>query len=111
LNAGLKPTSDQEAHMNIDVHSVHFELSEASRNYLDTKVERIGYAKDMIIDLLFVFTKDSKRYKLEVTANFRWGARAHIEETVFDFNSGIDILIDKLDQKLTKEKEKVQEKK
>jgi putative sigma-54 modulation protein len=96
--------------MNIDVRSVHFELSEASRNYLTTKIERIGYAKDMIIDLLFVFTKDANRYKLEVTANFRWGSQAHIEETAFEVNPGIDVLIDKLDQKLTKEKEKAQQK-
>ena len=97
--------------MNIDVRSVHFDLSEQSRAYLDTKVERIGYAKDMIVDLLFVFTKDAKNYTMEVTANFRWGKRAHIEETAFEINPGIDILIDKLDQKIVKEKEKIQTRK
>jgi putative sigma-54 modulation protein len=97
--------------MNIDVRSVHFELSEESRKYLATKVERIGYAKDMIIDLLFVIAKDANRYKVEVTANFRWGAQAHLQETAFEVNPGIDLLMDKLDQKLAKEKEKMQEKK
>ncbi|MCX7026575.1 MAG: ribosome-associated translation inhibitor RaiA [Spirochaetes bacterium] len=96
--------------MNIDVRSVHFELSEESKKYLATKVERIGYAKDMIIDLLFALTKDANRYKLEVTVNFRWGAQAHLQETAFEVNPGIDILMDKLDQKLTKEKEKIQQK-
>ena len=61
--------------MNIDVRSVHFDLSEESRQYLATRAERIGYAKDMIVDLLFVITKDSKNYKLEVTVNFRWAYR------------------------------------
>ena len=97
--------------MNIDVRSVHFDLSEESRKYLAAKTERIGYAKDMIVDLLFVFTKDSKNYKLEVTANFRWGVQAHLQETSFEVNPGIDLLIDKLDQKITKEKEKIQERK
>jgi len=97
--------------MNIDIRSVHFELSEESKKYLDTKLERIGYAKDMIIDLLFVFVKDANRYKLEVTVNFRWGIQAYLQEIAFEVNPGIDILIDKLDQKLTKEKEKIQEKK
>lgn len=97
--------------MNIDVRSVHFDLSEESRKYLATKTERIGYAKDMIVDLLFVFTKDSKNYKLEVTANFRWGVQAHLQDTSFEVNPGIDLLIDKLDQKITKEKEKIQERK
>ncbi|MFA6366616.1 MAG: ribosome-associated translation inhibitor RaiA [Candidatus Hydrogenedentales bacterium] len=97
--------------MNIDVRSVHFDLSEESRQYLATRAERIGYAKDMIVDLLFVITKDSKNYKLEVTVNFRWGVQAHLMETSFEVNPGIDLLMDKLDQKISKEKDKIQERK
>ncbi|MEN6363866.1 MAG: ribosome-associated translation inhibitor RaiA [Rectinema sp.] len=97
--------------MNVDVRSVHFDLSEKSRAYLDEKLERIGYAKDMIVDLLFVFTRDSKDFKCEVTVNFRWGLQAHLQEHSFEVNSGMDILMDRLEQKITKEKGKVQEKK
>jgi putative sigma-54 modulation protein len=94
--------------MTIDVRSVHFDLGEASRAYLNGKLERIGYAKDMIVDLIFIFTKE-KDFKLEVTANFRWGVQAHVEEREFDLNAGIDKLVDRLEQKISKEKEKVQE--
>jgi putative sigma-54 modulation protein len=97
--------------MNIDVRSVHFDLSEASRQYLANRLERIGYAKDMIVDLLFVFTKDAKSYKLEVTSNLRWGTQFHLMENSFEVNPGIDLLMDKLDQKMSKEKEKIQERK
>ena len=97
--------------MKVDLRSVHFDLSEESKQYLMTKIERIGYAKDMIVDLLFVFTKDAKNYKLEVTANFRWGVQAHLQETAFEINPGIDILMDKLANKLVREKEKIQERK
>jgi putative sigma-54 modulation protein len=97
--------------MKVDVRSVHFDLSEESKNYLTTKIERIGYAKDMIVDLLFVFTKDAKKYNLEVTANFRWGIQAHLEESAFEINPGIDVLIDRLDHKIAKEKQKIQERK
>ncbi len=96
--------------MTVDVRSVHFELSDKSRDYLDQKLERIGYAKDMIVDLIFVFTKE-KEFKLEATANFRWGLQAHVEERDFEVNPGIDKLMDKLEQKISKEKEKIQEKK
>lgn len=96
--------------MTIDVRSVHFELGQKSRDYLDTKLERIGYAKDMIVDLIFIFTKE-KDFKFEATANFRWGVQAHVEERDFDVTAGIDKLMDKLEQKISKEKEKVQEKK
>ena len=50
--------------MNIDVRAVHFDLSEANRAYLDKKLERIAYAKDLIVDLLFSFTKE-KQFKCE----------------------------------------------
>lgn len=94
--------------MTVDVRSVHFNLSDTSREYLDKKLERIGYADDKVVDLIFVFTKD-KDFKLEATVNFRWGTQAHVEERDVDVNPGIDRLIDRLEQKITKEKEKVQE--
>jgi putative sigma-54 modulation protein len=59
--------------MNIDVRSVHFDLSDQSRQYLNTKISRIDYAKDMIVDLLFVFTKDAGRFRLEVTRQLPMG--------------------------------------
>ena len=96
--------------MNIDVRSVHFDLGEANRSYLDKKLERIAYAKDLIVDLLFAFTKE-KQFKCECTINFRWGASAHVQETDFDLTAGIDKLMDTLEQKINKEKSKVQDKK
>ncbi len=96
--------------MTIDVRSVHFDLGDVNRSYLDKKLERISYAKDLIVDLLFAFTKE-KQFKCECTINFRWGATAHIQETDFDLTAGIDMMMDKLEQKIVKEKTKVQDKK
>lgn len=97
--------------MTIDVRSVHFDLSEANKAYLDKKLERIAYAKDLIVDLLFAFTKDNKQFRCECTINFRWGASAHVQETDFELPAGIDKLMDILEHKITKEKSKVQDKK
>lgn len=96
--------------MTVDVRSVHFDLSSTSRAYLDAKLERIGYAKDMIVDLIFIFTKE-KDFKFEATVNFRWGAQAHLEERDFEVSPVIDKLMDRLEQKISKEKEKIQQKK
>ncbi len=96
--------------MTIDVRSVHFDLGEASKAYLDKKLERIAYAKDLIVDLLFCFTKE-KQFKCECTVNFRWGSTAHVQETDFDLHAGMDKMMDILEQKITKEKTKVQDKK
>jgi len=37
--------------------------------------------------------------------------QAHVEEREFDVNTGMDKLMDRLEQKISKEKEKVQERK
>jgi len=95
--------------MNIDVKAVHFTLRDESREYLDKKVARIHNAENMIIDLMVTLTKD-KDFSAEATVNFRWGVSVHIKEHDFELNPAIDKMMDKLEQKITKEKEKVKEK-
>jgi putative sigma-54 modulation protein len=41
--------------------------------------------------------------------NFRWGVSIHVKEQDYDINRAIDKLMDKLEAKITKEKEKVKE--
>ncbi|MDR2072237.1 MAG: ribosome-associated translation inhibitor RaiA [Spirochaetaceae bacterium] len=95
--------------MNIDIKAVHFTLRDDSRDYLDKKITRIHNAENMIVDLLITLTKD-KDFSAEATVNFRWGVSVHIKEQDFDLNPAVDKLMDKLEQKITKEKEKVKEK-
>ncbi len=95
--------------MNIDVKAVHFTLREGTREYLDKKIARIPNAENMLVDLLFTFTKE-KDFAAEATVNFRWGVSVHVKETDFELNAAIDKLMDKLESKVIKEKEKVKEK-
>jgi putative sigma-54 modulation protein len=95
--------------MNIDVKAVHFTLHENARAYLDRKITRIHNAESMIVDLLFTLTKD-KDFIAEATVNFRWGVSIHVKEHDFELNPAIDKMMDKLDAKIIKEKEKVSEK-
>ena len=92
--------------MNIDVKAIHFTLREGTREFLDKKIARIPNAENMIIDLLFTFTKE-KEFKAECTVNFRWGVSVHVSDNDFELNAAIDKLIDKLEAKVVKEKEKV----
>jgi putative sigma-54 modulation protein len=95
--------------MNIEVKGVHFTLKDETREYLDRKMSRIHNAENMIIDLRFTLTKD-KDYEAEATVNFRWGVSIHVQEHDFELNPAIDKLMDRLEAKITKEKEKVKEK-
>ena len=96
--------------MNIDIKAVHFTLADDTKEYLNRKISsRLPNVENMIIDLLFTLTKD-KDYSAEAKFNFRWGVSGHIKEHDFELNAAIDKLMDKLDAKIIKEKEKANEK-
>ena len=95
--------------MNTEIKAVHFSLENQAREHLEKKINRIPNAENMIIDLLFTLTKD-KDFAVEVTVNFRWGVSIHLKENDFELIPAVDKLMDKLDAKIAKEKEKVKEK-
>jgi putative sigma-54 modulation protein len=96
--------------MKTEIKAVHFNMREETREYLEKKLERLAYAKDLVVDLLFTFTK-GKDFKAECTVNFRWGSQAHLVDEDFDLTAAIDKLVDKVEHKISKEKERIQEKK
>ena len=95
--------------MNTEIKAVHFTLRDDTREYLNKKIDRIHNAENMIVDLLVTLTKE-KDFEAEATVNFRWGVSIHVKEHDFELNPAIDKLMDKLETKVTKEKEKVKEK-
>ena len=95
--------------MNVDVKGVHLDVSKRIHDYLNKKLKRLSYAEDLIVDMLFTLTQDTKAYKAEVNINFRWGTKAHIGVESYNIIKGIDQLLDKMDVKINKEKEKIQD--
>jgi putative sigma-54 modulation protein len=98
-----------EVNMNTEIKAVHFTLKDENRDYVQKKLARIHNAENMIIDLLITLTHE-KEFSAEATVNFRWGVSIHVKETNFDLHPAIDKMIDTLDSKIVKEKEKVKEK-
>lgn len=95
--------------MNTIINAVGFELDEDQHALITKKLERIKYADDLIIDFSFR-VKEDKKYTFEVTINFRWGVTAHISSDDYEFATGLNKLIDIVDQKIKKEKDKIQKK-
>jgi putative sigma-54 modulation protein len=95
--------------MNVDIKAVHFTLKDDGREYLERKIARIHNAENMIVDFLVTLTKE-KEFTAEAKINFRWGVSIHVKESNFDLNPAIDKLMDVLDHKITREKEKAKEK-
>ena len=87
-----------------------FSLQKDQSDLINQKLQRINYAENLIVDLI-LRVKEDKKYYFDATVNFRWGANAHVTSDDFDFAAGLNKLMDVLDQKVKKEKDKVQEKK
>jgi putative sigma-54 modulation protein len=92
--------------MRVDIKGVHYQITDVTREFLNSKLEKVAYADDYIVDLLFTLTKDNSDWVAEVNANFRWGVSAHLKEATFNLHESIEKLIDRLDQKIRKEKDK-----
>ena len=97
--------------MNFELKGVHFDIKDETREFVLKKIERVDYARELIVDLLFTLTKERRDFKCEVNINFRWGLASHIKVRSYDLHEGLDKLIDKIDLKVKKEKSKIQDRK
>jgi putative sigma-54 modulation protein len=98
------------AFMTKSILAVGFDLEKNQSELIDSKLKRISYADDLIVSLT-MHIKHDKAYSFDITVNFRWGAQAHVTNDDFDFAAGLNKVMDVLDYKIKKEKDKVQEKK
>jgi len=92
--------------MNIEIKAIHFTLKDDGREYLEKKIKRIHNAEQMLIDLLVTVSKEASGFKAEANVNFRWGMSVHVSESDHDLHAAIDKMMDVLDAKISKEKEK-----
>ena len=95
--------------MNVEIKGIHLEVTERIRQYIDMKMPRLDFAKDLIVDFLLNLTKEKNLFKVDVTINFRWGSTIHVGVEGFNLNTSIDDLFDRLEAKIEKEKSKIQE--
>ena len=96
-------------YMNITVNSVGFTMDQDQTDLVNKKLERIKYAEDLIVSGA-VKVKEDKKYYFDTTLSFRWGATAHVEADDYEFATCLNKMIDMLDLKIKKEKDKVQQK-
>ncbi len=95
--------------MNTEIKGVHLEVTDEIRTYIAKKLPRLDFAKEFFIDLLFTLSRENRNYKIEANINFRWGHSIHFGVASFDILEGIDRLFDKMELKINKEKNKIQD--
>ncbi|MDR0639972.1 MAG: HPF/RaiA family ribosome-associated protein [Spirochaetaceae bacterium] len=92
--------------MNIEVKSVGFAMTDEEKQIIDKKIERFKKNGEHLTDLIFTFTKEGAAIKAEAVINFKGGPRGHLDELDYDLRTATDKLVDKVQIKITKEKEK-----
>jgi putative sigma-54 modulation protein len=92
--------------MQLNVSGHHIEVTEALRNYVGTKIEKIARHFDIVSDVQCILTVEKLQHKAEATAKVNGGTIYcdHIEE---DMYAAIDGLVDKLERRVRKYKEKL----
>ena len=94
--------------MTKSISAIGFSMSKDQSDLIESKLGRIDYADNLIVDLILK-VKEDKKFYFDCTINFRWGANAHLAADDFDFAAGVNKLMDVVDVKVKKEKEKHQE--
>ena len=95
--------------MNVEIKGIHLEVNQKIREYIDSKMTRLDFARELIVDILLNLTKERRRFAVEATVNFRWSVTTHVGAKAYDLYQGIDELFDKLEAKIEKEKSKIKE--
>lgn len=85
-------------------------VTDAMRSYADEKCDRLERHNDMLMraDLVLNIEK-AARHSAEMIAHTKVGHRLIAKAEHTDMYAAIDLLVDKMDQQLTKEKERVKQ--
>ncbi|CAI8923089.1 ribosome hibernation-promoting factor, HPF/YfiA family [Methylocaldum szegediense] len=93
--------------MQISITGHHVEVTEALRNYVLEKMQRIERHFDRIVDVHVVLAVEKLVQKAEATVQVD-GASLFAREEHEDLYAAIDGMVDKLDRQIIKHKEKIQ---
>ena len=64
----------KETTMTTTIKAVDFTFDEKQSDLIHSKIKRIAYAEDLIVDL-HLSVRHEKEFKAEATVNFRWERR------------------------------------
>jgi putative sigma-54 modulation protein len=92
--------------MQLNVSGHHVEVTESLRGYVETRIEKIERHFDLVSDVHCILTVEKLRHKAEATVNVN-GGTIYADSIEEDMYAAIDGLVDKLDRRVRKHKEKL----
>jgi len=92
--------------MQLNVSGHHVEVTDSLRDYVESKIEKIARHFDLVSDVQCILTVEKLRHKAEATAKVN-GSTIYCDHTEEDMYAAIDGLVDKLERRVRKYKEKL----
>lgn len=91
--------------MQVNVTGHHVDVTSPLKDYVARKLDRIVRHSDKVIDVHCILTVEKLRHKAEATV-FLSGGTLYAESIEPNMYAAIDALVDKLDRRVKKHKEK-----
>ena len=92
--------------MQLNVSGHHIEVTESLRSYVESKIEKIERHFDLVSGVHCILTVEKLQHKAEATVNVN-GGTIYADAVEEDMYAAIDGLVDKLDRRVRKHKEKL----
>jgi putative sigma-54 modulation protein len=96
--------------MQINVSGHHIEVTGALHGYVENKLNRLERHFDRITQMDVILSVEKQRQKAEATIRIA-GGEVYADAESEDLYAAIDMLTDKLDRQLIKQKEKIKDRK
>ena len=92
--------------MRIETRGQEIEVTPAMHDYVETRFARLGRHFDQPLDVRTLLVLDKPEHRAEATVSFA-GRTLHADAAGVDMYAAIDLLSDKLDRLVLKQKEKM----
>ena len=92
--------------MQLNVSGHHVEVTDSLRGYVESKIDRLERHFDIVSDVHCILSVEKLRHKAEAKVMVN-GGTIFAETTEEDMYAAIDGLVDKLDRRVRKHKEKM----
>lgn len=97
--------------MNLEIKGIHYHISDTTHEFIEKKLQRIDFAKEYLVDVAVTVTKESHGYTVDGKAHFRWGSHIVTVEKAHELYEAIELMMDKFEKTVRKEKKKKVDKK
>lgn len=93
--------------MELEIKGVHLDVRDETKEFIKEKLSKVEFANDYVMSLDFTLTRENTEFLAEAKLHFTWGPAPVIKTRSFDLHESINTLIDKVEHKIKKERDKV----